>query len=175
MAKKTPAPQALDRSGSQVEFAGIVNISTQAVQKLKARGIIDTNRTLLEMLHMYCAHLRKRAEAAGPDAGLATRKDAEPGELDLTEERAKLARAQTEKIDMELAVRRAELIPAGDVTAALSSVAAQAAAILDSIPVKLKRESPHLSASDIEIVKRELARARNVMASIEHESAIKCD
>ena len=80
-----------------------------------------------------------------------------------------MARAQTERIEMELAIKRAEIAPVDTLRDSIAPVMAQVGAIMDSIPVKLKREAPHLTASDLEVVKREIAKAMNLAAAIRYE------
>ena len=146
----------LDAKAVQRKFGELIGVTQGAVQAYISKGFIKSPGTYREWLLAYCARLRE--EAAGRYSA---------GELDLTEERARLARAQSERIEMELAVRRGELVHTSAVTERLADAAAQIAAILDSIPVKLKRESPHLTATDIDIVKREIAKARNLAAEVQ--------
>lgn len=139
---------------TQSAFGEMVGISQPAVSDLLSRGIIRQGQTGCEWLHAYCANLREQA------AGRAG-----TGELDLVEERAALARAQREKIEMQNAVTRRQLAPVTLLQEVLSTVGRQIVAILDAVPVQLKRRSS-LGVEDIEFVARELIKARNLAAAI---------
>ena len=69
---------------------------------------------------------------------------------------------------MEADQREGSLIPADTLRDVMASVASQIGAIMDAIPVKLKREAPHLTATDIDIVKREIAAAMNAAARVRY-------
>ena len=86
-------------------------------------------------------------------------------------ERARKEKEGADKLGMENAQRRKELFPLEVLGNALENVVAQICAILDSIPVNIKRKIPELTASDIDIVKREIAKARNIAS----RSRIECD
>jgi terminase small subunit / prophage DNA-packing protein len=148
----------LDAKATQRHFGMLVGVTQQAVQGLVAEGILPAGGTHRDWLIAYCKRLREMA--AGRYSA---------GELDLTEERAKLARAQSERIEMELAIKRGEIAPIDSLRDALIPVVSQVAAMLDAVPVKLKREAPHLTATDLEIVKREIANARNLMAEVRYD------
>lgn len=148
----------LDSKATQRQFGLLVGITQAAVSQSIAEGILTAGQTYREWLMAYCKRLREKA--AGRYSA---------GDLDLTEERARLARAQSERIEMENAVKRGELAPIDTLRDALVPVVAQIAATLESVPVKLKREAPHLTAQDMEIVKREIARAQNLAAETRYE------
>ncbi|MGB0890484.1 MAG: hypothetical protein ACPGWS_09390, partial [Solirubrobacterales bacterium] len=57
--------------------------------------------------------------------------------LDLSAERAKLTRAQTEKTEMQLAEMRGESVPAGEVEAALVQLASTVVPRLRGVPTKV--------------------------------------
>jgi len=70
---------------------------------------------------------------------------------------------------MENAVKRGELAPIDTLRDAIIPAMTQISALMDAIPVKLKREAPHLTATDLEIVKREIANAMNLAAQVRYE------
>ncbi len=139
---------------TQAAFGGLVGISQQAVSDLLLRGVIADGGTCGEWLQQYCGHLRE--QAAGRLAA---------GDLDLATERAALARAQREKVEMQNAVTRRELAPVALLEQVLSKVGRQIAGILEAIPVQLKRRSD-LSADDLDFITREIVKARNQAAGI---------
>lgn len=148
----------LDVKATQRQFGSLVGVTQQAIQIAVAEGILSSGDTYRGWLLAYCKRLREQA------AGRYSASD-----LDLTEERARLARAQSERIEMENAVKRGELAPIDTLRDALVPVVAQIAAILDAVPVKLKRESPQLTATDLDIIKREIAKAQNIAAEVRYE------
>jgi phage terminase Nu1 subunit (DNA packaging protein) len=87
--------------------------------------------------------------------------------LDLTAERARLARAQSEWTELRTAERRKDLAPIELITWTLSKVGAQIAATLEAIPLNCKRANPRLGANDVEIIKREIIKCQNAAARIE--------
>ena len=69
---------------------------------------------------------------------------------------------------MEADEREGRLIPADMLRDVMANVAAQIAATLDTIPVRLRREAPHLTATDVQIVERIVSEARSVAAKIRY-------
>ena len=148
----------LEAKATQQTFATLVGVTRSAVVAAVSEGILTPGQSYREWLLAYCKRLREMA--AGRYSA---------GELDLTEERARLARAQSERIEMENAVKRGELAPIDTLRDAMIPAMTQISALMDAIPVKLKREAPHLTATDLEIVKREIASAMNLAAQVRYE------
>jgi terminase small subunit / prophage DNA-packing protein len=104
------------------------------------------------------AYIRRlREQAAGRAA---------TGDLDLATERAALARAQREKIEMANAVTRGELAPVILIEEVLTKAASKVAGILDAIPGMVRRRLPQLGAEDISMIGTEIAKARNAVAAM---------
>lgn len=59
-----------------------------------------------------------------------------------------------------------QLAPITALEWALSTVCSQISAILETIPAKLKRRLPQLTSADVDIVRKEIAKARNAAANI---------
>lgn len=140
---------------SQKRFGELVGISQPAVSDLMTRGVLTDGATLGDWLLDYCRHIREQA------AGRATN-----GDLDLATERAALARAQREKIEMQNDVTRGELAPVALIEQVLTGAASRAAAVLDAIPGMVRRRVPLLTSDDIEIIAGEVAKARNTVAAM---------
>ena len=87
--------------------------------------------------------------------------------LDPAQEIARSNRELAEQRSLANAVTRREQVPLDIVTAAIARAAAQMAGYLDAVPGELKRANPALTQTDIAMVKRALAEARNAAASIE--------
>ncbi|WP_211160133.1 terminase small subunit [Aromatoleum aromaticum] len=122
---------------------------------LLARGVLTADGSGGQWLHDYCAHLREIA------AGRATN-----GDLDLAGERARLAKEQADKVAMQNAVTRGELAPVGLIEEVLAKAGARAAKILDTIPGTIRRREPSLSADTIATIARDIAKVRNIAASV---------
>lgn len=143
---------------TQAVFGQLVGISQQAVSDLLRRDVLVAGESAAIWLQCYCAHLRE--QAAGRAAA---------GELDLATERAALAREQRDRIAMQNAVTRRELAPVATLEMALATIGRKVAAVLEAIPVAIKRRSKNLTAEDIEIITGEINRARNIAAAAQLE------
>jgi len=75
--------------------------------------------------------------------------------------------ADTRLKDIKLSQLRGELASIEVIEAALSKVGGQICAVFETIPVKIRRRNPKLTATDLQIVQRELTKALNIAASIE--------
>lgn len=146
----------LDAHSTQAEFGELVGISQPAVSGLVQRGVITEGATTREWLLDYCDHLREVAAGRSSDAD----------GVNLTTERALLAREQRDRIAMQNAVTRKELAPAYVLEEILARAGAKAAKILDTIPGELKRRVPQLSADDVRVVATLIAKVRNIAAAM---------
>ena len=161
--------QVLNKAMTQQAFADLVGISQPAVSDLQTRGVILGGQSVAVWLHSYCEHLRE--VAAGRTSS---------GDLDLVQERARLAKEQADRAAMVNARMRKELAPVGFMTLVLAKTGQQIAAILDGIPGVCRRRL-NLSVAQIEIIEAEITKARNVAASIrfdvdgEGDAVIICD
>lgn len=82
-------------------------------------------------------------------------------------EQARLFKEQADQTALKNAQTRKELAPISVIEWTLSSVGKQIAAMLDSIPQKVKRRVPKLEAKDIENIKREIRAVQNAASRIE--------
>ena len=141
---------------TQEEIAEHLDISTRRVRELATEWGIDSKS--ISLADWRIRYLRKLREEA---AGRAT-----AGDLDLATERAALARAQREKIEMQNAVTRKELAPAYLLEEILASAGARMGAIFDAIPGSIRRRNQALTAADLETIATEIAKARNIAAAL---------
>ncbi len=139
---------------TQAAFGDLVGISQPAVSDLLSRGIISAGEPAGAWLLAYCLHLRN--EAAGRS------------NFGLANERAQLARAQRERVEMANEVTRRNLAPVLLLETALARVGRQIIGIFDAIPVELKRRFG-LDSKELEFVVSELAKARTLAAAIKLE------
>jgi phage terminase Nu1 subunit (DNA packaging protein) len=140
---------------TQAVFGALVGVSQQAIGNLVGRGVLDMSAPGHQLLQAYCSHLREQA------AGRAS-----IGGLDLAGERAGLAKAQRERIEMQNAVTRGELAPVGLIEEVLSKAGGKIAGILDAIPGAVRRRVPSLAADEIKTIATEIARVRNIAAEM---------
>jgi terminase small subunit / prophage DNA-packing protein len=140
---------------TQSAFGLMVGISQPAVSDLMRRGVLLESQPASVWLRAYCSHLREQA------AGRAT-----TGDLDLATERAALARAQREKIEMQNAVTRKELAPAYLLEEIIAAAGTRMGAIFDGIPGSIRRRNQNLTSTDIEVIATEIAKARNIAAAM---------
>jgi len=113
---------------SQRELAEHIDVSTRHVRGLRDDGIIPDPRTAdLDAIRLaYIRHLRAVAGQHAAADG-----------LDLVAERARLARAQAERTELQLAERRGELVPADELETALVSLASTVMAKLRGVPTRV--------------------------------------
>jgi len=140
---------------TQAAFGALVGVSQQAIGNLVGRGVLAKEMTGHQMLQVYCSHLREQAAGRAANDG-----------LDLATERAGLAKAQREKIEMQNAVTRNELAPVALIEEVLSKAGGRIAGILEAIPGAVKRRVPALSGEEIKTIAAEIARVRNVVAGM---------
>ncbi len=148
--------QRLVQRPSQAEIAEHLDISDRRVRELATEWGIDSRQVALgEWRLRYLRQLRE--QAAGRAAS---------GNLDLAEQRARLAKEQADRISMQNAVTRKELAPAELIEEVLSRTGAKAAKLLDTIPGELKRRCPQLTADDVTAIAGTIAKVRNLAAAI---------
>jgi len=87
---------------TQADFGRLVGVTQARVSELARAGVLQDGGTAGDWLHGYCAHLR--AQAAG-----------RAGQLDLSQERAALARTQNALAELKLAEERRELVRRAEV------------------------------------------------------------
>jgi len=146
----------LDEPATQETIATIIGTSRQAVSDVEQRGIARRDDALCTWLASYIGNLRETA--AGRQAAY--------GELDLVTERARLARAQALRVEMQNAIAQRELAPVSVIAEVLGRVGRQIAVTLEAIPIQLKRRSS-IAMDDLEYITREIVRARNLAACVE--------
>lgn len=140
----------------QIDIAEHLDLTQGAVSAWMNR--LDLDWTTASMDEIRIAYIRALREQA---AGRAT-----AGDLDLATERAGLARAQREKIEMANAVTRGELAPTVLLEEVLTKAAARVAAVFDGIPGMCRRRLPRLTTEEIDLIAGEIAKARNTVAAM---------
>jgi phage terminase Nu1 subunit (DNA packaging protein) len=82
------------------------------------------------------------------------------------ESRLRLTAAQAEGQEIKNAQLRKELAPVDLIEWVLGKAGGEISAILDALPTVLKKRNPKLTASNIETIRREIAKAQNVAARL---------
>ena len=141
---------------TQAEFGAMVGISQQKVSELLARNILKDGQNGSNWLLAYCKNLREQAAGRQSD-----------GELDLVQERARLAKENADKVAMQNAQDRKELAPVGVLEFALANICNQLGSQLEAIPVFIKRRVPDMSQELYALIVEEITRLRNSAALIQ--------
>jgi terminase small subunit / prophage DNA-packing protein len=150
---------------TQKEIAEHLDLDQSQVSRLCAEMGIDWKAAGMgEIRVLYIRKLREQA------AGRAT-----TGDLDLASERAALARASREKIDLQNAVTRKQLAPVSLIEEVLARAGARVAGVLDAVPGTIKRRFPDLPAEVRMVIKTEVAKARNIAAHMSPDDLVEDD
>ena len=144
------------------QMAASCGISVQAfsqwgVPKAGAIGR-EVFYTVDDVIENRIAKARERWEASQPPPS--------PEDLQADKERTLLVREQRIGQELKNAQTRRELAPVALIDWTLSKVGAQISAILESIPLKVKKMLPRLTATEVEHIKRELVKAQNAAARV---------
>lgn len=73
--------------------------------------------------------------------------------VDLTAERAKLARAQTEAAELRNAVTRGELIEASELMPQITMATTACKSAVQGTPNRFRQQVPHLTAAEVELLR----------------------
>lgn len=140
----------------QAETAAHCDLSERSIREWEVK--LDLQAKPYTRTEFRIAYIRSLRDTA---AGRAT-----AGDLDLATERARLAAAQADKVEMQNAQSREELAPVVYLTEVLAKAGARAAAILEAIPGQVRRRLPSLPATEIQAIQQEIAKARNLCAAV---------
>ena len=159
---------------SQRDLAKYLDTNEHVIRDLERAGVfkrsggragydLDTCRV------QYIRHLRALAKGADQDEPLDDDANMRRQQVvdTINVEKARQAAEMADKLAMENAVRRRELAPVSELRSAMTQVGSLIRTRLESLPAQLKRRIPHLRASELGIVKQEMARLSDELASIE--------
>jgi phage terminase Nu1 subunit (DNA packaging protein) len=138
--------QQLSVQVEQQEFASAVGVSQPRIAALIAEGHLPSDGTAGQWLLAYCSRLRE--QAAGRT-------------MELSAERAALAREQRIGQALKNAVAQGEYAPVGLLADVLAQSAAAVAQRFDALPGQLRLACPDLSDPQLEQLGRALSSARN--------------
>jgi phage terminase Nu1 subunit (DNA packaging protein) len=140
---------ALGQPCTQQELAGMVGIGQSAISRHITAGHIPRDGSALEQLQAYLAHLEAEAARQMGD-----------GLLSLPAERAALARAQREMVEMKNEAMRAEYAPTALLRDVLATVSAAMDAHIGQLASRIDQAAPDLPESARATVLAIIASAR---------------
>lgn len=141
---------------TQATFGAAVGISQQAVSDLVRAGALAEDGAAAEWLLAYCHRLREQA---------AGRMGADAHGLDLVQERAALARAQREGIEIKNAALRGEFASVQILAQVLANASQAVAERFDHLKADMRKACPDLPPEAAEHVVAIIAAARNAWVS----------
>ncbi|MET4696958.1 terminase small subunit [Endozoicomonas lisbonensis] len=151
---------------TQIEIAEHLDLSDRQVRNLLKDGVLPPTKgrgayCLDSCRKAYIRHLRGciNGQIEKPEMGGDFPEEQEY--IDKEYEQARKIRAEADAQEMKNAVTRREQAPVSLLEWALANIAEQVSSVLDSIPLKLKQRVPHLKASELEIVRREITKCQN--------------
>lgn len=139
-------------------IADLLGISVRRLTELRAEGVIsDAGRgrwPVRETVRAYAGHLRNLAtgRAVGTSAG------------NLTAERIREAAARANKLEIQVATARGEMVPARDVERQWSSTLRDVRAGMLAVPSRCGAVLPHLTAFDVAAIDAEIRAALEGLA-----------
>lgn len=137
---------------TQAVFGAAVGVSQQAISDLVNKGVMTEGQGADVWLLAYCARLREQA---------AGRLGQEVGGLDLATERAALARAQREGIEIKNAVLRGDYASVSLLGEVLAAASQSVAERFEHLPGQLRKACPELPPEAVDRVMATVAAARN--------------
>ena len=140
----------LDDVIPQAVFAGLVGVSEGRVSQLASEGLLPDGGSMRQWLLAYCGRLREQA------AGRYTE-----GPLDLSQERAALAREQRLGLEIKNLALRGQYASISLLAQVLASASQAVAERFDHLPGMLKKTCPQLSDAERDQVVAIIASARN--------------
>jgi len=140
----------------QADTAIHLDLSDRSIREWETKlGFVAKKYSLSEFRISYIRALREEA------AGRAT-----AGDSCLATERARLARAQAEKIEMQNAVSRKELAPVALLEQVLATTGTKAQRILATIKGEVRRRYPQIGAADLQAIDAIVGKALNSVATM---------
>lgn len=149
-----------------VEIAKHIGVTPKYVQDLINEGVIDRkDRGTYDINECRDVYIKKLREAA---AGRAN-----SGDLNLTDERARLAKEQADAKEMENAITRGELVYIEDVAKRVEVALSKVKTKILAIPTKVAPEAAAADdAKEVQaLIERHIIEALNELAGIDAASA----
>lgn len=141
---------ALGQPCTQQELADLVGVTQSTISRHVTAGHVPRDGTALEQLRAYLAHLEAEAARQNGD-----------GLLSLPAERAALARAQREMVEMKNEAMRGEYAPAELLREVLAMASAAMVTNIDQLAEQIDQAVPELPTPARETVLVVIASARS--------------
>lgn len=144
----------IDQRIGITQLATLVGVSDNRIRQLCNSGELERGEDgqfdLRKSVRAYCATLRDHTMGRGG-----------PG---LAAEREREARARADKLEMQNAAARRELIPAQDVELMWDKICRMVRARFLAMPARLQQHLAHLSEHDLSLIDREIRDALKELA-----------
>ncbi|MES2909873.1 MAG: hypothetical protein V4718_00705 [Pseudomonadota bacterium] len=137
---------------TQAELAAIVGVTQQNISALMTDGKLPPAGSVGDLVIAYCYRLREQA---------AGRLGSEVGGLDLSQERAALARTMREGHELKNSVTRGTYAPITLLTEVLATASQSVGERFEQLPGQLKKACPDLPDAAREQIMVTIAGARN--------------
>lgn len=148
------------------DLASAFGVSERSIREFAERGIVlKTGRgryRLIESTRLYTEHLR----------GIASGRGGEGGVLDLTAERARLAKEQADAQELKNAVTRRELVAIDDVSRGWADILRKVRSRILACPSRIRSRLSHLTVFDGEIIDAELRDALTELSDDDGEIGV---
>ena len=132
----------MPKDTTQEQFAKLVGITQPAVSQLMRKGVLTRGGSIGQWLQEYVRNLREQAAQFKSDDG-----------IDRIKEAALLDRKKREKIEIEIAEKKNQLLHEDILVDGVTSTFSAVNAGLLAIPTKYQMRCQHLSPVDIETLK----------------------
>jgi len=140
------------------DLGAYLGVSDRSVRELAARGAIERTARgrydLADSVRRYCTHLREVAAGRGGEGAV----------LDLTQERARLAREQADAQELKNRTSRGELLPADAVEREWSDILQRVRSALLSITGRVRQQISTMDTAQATILDREIRDALTALA-----------
>lgn len=156
------------------DAAAHIFIGPERFTQLRKAGYLPKPRgragyVLDDVRRAYIDHLKAGIDTESPDVGGAERQKHVD---DLARERARHAAESADKIALQNREKRRELVPVSAVRDYCTEVASLIRPRLEALPARCKVEIPHLRASEVAVIRREVTRVTDEIADIQVDRLI---
>lgn len=157
-----PPSEAIPGLVTESEMAQLLGITANRVRTLARDGILHRpvrgRYDVRASLKTYIGDLRDKASRLGYAGGKHL------GKSDLEAEKLRLARQQADKIEIQNAAARGELVKSSEVERAWAAVLRDVRAAMLAVPSRCGATLPHLTAHDVAEIDRETRNALEGLA-----------
>lgn len=158
---------------TQREVAKYLDTSEHVIRDLTRVGVLEKGSprggfNLDQCRVAYIRYLRGSAKGKAPAPEGDERETKRQMVVDnIAVEKARHAAEMADKLAMENAQRRRELVPVAELRNAMATAGTLIRSRLETLPAQMKRRLPFLRASDLSVVKQEITKLSDELASIQ--------